>query len=131
MKSLSQRFRQSQVKAAVKVNNEMLRFYWSLGKDIVERDMENKYGSGFFKNLSLDLKDEFPDVKGFSPTKLGYIKRFYMLYSKAFDFHPQLGGKFPQTSDSENYPQVEGNSEQAIVQDVEDDIWTKAIARIG
>ena len=48
VKSLNQRFRQSQVKAAVKVNSEMLKFYWSLGKDIVERDMENKYGSGFF-----------------------------------------------------------------------------------
>ena len=45
VKSLSLRFRQSQVKAAVKVNSEMLKFYWSLGKDIVERDMENKYGS--------------------------------------------------------------------------------------
>ena len=61
IKALSQRFRQSQIKAAVRVNSELLQFYWSLGKDIVERDMENKYGSGFFKNLSLDLKDEFPD----------------------------------------------------------------------
>ena len=126
VKSLSLRFRQSQVKAAVKVNSEMLKFYWSLGKDIVERDMENKYGSGFFKNLSLDLKDEFPDVKGFSPTNLGYIKRFYLLYSNAFDFHPQLGGKFAQTVDSENYPQVEGNSKHAIVQNVEDGIMAKA-----
>ena len=61
IKALSQRFRQSQIKAAVRVNSELLQFYWSLGKDIVERDMENKYGSGFFKNLRLDLKDEFPD----------------------------------------------------------------------
>lgn len=49
IKALSQRFRQSQIKAAVRVNSELLQFYWSLGKDIVERDMENKYGSGFFK----------------------------------------------------------------------------------
>ena len=68
LKSLSQRFRQSQIKAAVKVNSELLKFYWALGQDIVERDFENTYGSELFKNLSLDLKDEIPDTKGFSPT---------------------------------------------------------------
>ena len=88
LKSLSQRFRQSQIKAAVKVNSELLKFYWSLGQDIVERDFENTYGSEFFKNLSLDLKEEFPDTKGFSPTNLGYIKRFYMLYSNAMRISP-------------------------------------------
>ena len=41
LKSLSQRFRQSQIKAAVKVNSELLKFYWSLGQDIVERNFEN------------------------------------------------------------------------------------------
>lgn len=45
---LSSRYRQSQIKAAVRVNNEMLRFYWSVGKDIEERQFENKYGSHFY-----------------------------------------------------------------------------------
>ena len=44
---LSSRYRQSQIKAAVKVNSEMLRFYWSVGKDIEERQFDNKYGSHF------------------------------------------------------------------------------------
>ncbi|MBL1506057.1 DUF1016 family protein, partial [Klebsiella pneumoniae] len=74
VKSLSQRFRQSQIKASVKVNSEMLRFYWSLGRDIVENSMDNKYGSGFFNNLSNDLKDSLPGVKGFSPRNLAYMK---------------------------------------------------------
>ena len=38
----------SQIKAAVKVNNEMLRFYWELGKDIEEKQADNKYGSKFY-----------------------------------------------------------------------------------
>ena len=90
LKTLSQRFRQSQIKAAVKVNSELLKFYWSLGQDIVDRNFENTYGSEFFKNLSLDLKEEFPEVKGFSPTNLGYIKRFYILYSNAMKISPQV-----------------------------------------
>jgi predicted nuclease of restriction endonuclease-like (RecB) superfamily len=114
LKSLSLRFRQSQIKAAVKVNSELLKFYWSLGQDIVERDFENTYGSEFFKNLSLDLKEEFPNTKGFSPTNLGYIKRFYLLYSNAMKIHPQLEGNSPQISNISNYPQVGGNSEPLI-----------------
>ena len=114
LKSLSQRFRQSQIKAAVKVNSELLKFYWSLGQDIVERGFENTYGSEFFKNLSLDLQEEFPDTKGFSPTNLGYIKRFYMLYSNAMRISPQVEGKSPQISNISNYPQVGGNSEPLI-----------------
>jgi len=114
LKSLSQRFRQSQIKAAVKVNSELLKFYWSLGQDIVERNFENTYGSEFFKNLSLDLKEEFPETKGFSPTNLGYIKRFYILYSNAMKISPQVEGKSPQISNLSNYPQVGGNSEPLI-----------------
>ena len=114
LKSLSQRFRQSQIKAAVKVNSELLKFYWSLGQDIVERNFENTYGSEFFKNLSLDLQEEFPDTKGFSPTNLGYIKRFYILYSNAMKISPQVEGKSPQISNISNYPQVGGNSEPLI-----------------
>ena len=114
LKSLSLRFRQSQIKAAVKVNSELLKFYWSLGQDIVERNFENTYGSEFFKNLSLDLKEEFPETKGFSPTNLGYIKRFYILYSNAMKISPQVEGKSPQISKISNHPQVGGNSELPI-----------------
>ena len=126
VKSLSQRFRQSQIKAAVKVNSEMLKFYWSLGKDIVEHDMENKYGSGFFKNLSLDLKDEFPDVKGFSPTNLGYMKRFYLMYSSAFEIHPQPEGKSLETGRSGNHPQLGGKSENLETKNAEEIALIKA-----
>ncbi len=66
VKSLSQRFRQSQVKAAVKVNSEMLKFYWSLGKDIVAKDAVAKWGDKIFVTLSADLKDALPGVSGLS-----------------------------------------------------------------
>ena len=81
LQSLSQRFRQSQIKAAVKVNQELLAFYWELGKDIVEKNAESRWGSGFIEALSKDLQELLPAVKGLSPTNLRYIKRFYQLYS--------------------------------------------------
>lgn len=87
------RYRQSQIKAAVKVNSEMLQFYWSLGHDIVEREMENTYGSGFFNRLSADLQRELSDAKGLSPINIRYFKAFYELYSPFLQNVPQLAEK--------------------------------------
>ncbi len=81
---LSQRYRQSQIKAAVKVNSEMLKFYWSIGKDITDRQYDNKYGTHFYENLSRDLSLTLNKKKGFSPTNLKYTKYFYGLYSPLF-----------------------------------------------
>ena len=78
---VSKRFRQSQIKAAVKVNQEMLAFYWSLGKDISSLQAESRWGSGFIDALSQDLQQAIPDAKGLSPTNLRYIRRFYELYA--------------------------------------------------
>ena len=72
VKELGQRYRRSQIKAAVKVNNEVLKFYWELGRDIVGMDADNKYGSGFYKCLSNNLKEELPGVDGLSPSNLRY-----------------------------------------------------------
>ena len=87
---LSQRYRQSQIKAAVRVNSEMLRFYWSVGKDIEERKLENKYGSHFYEKLSRDLSLALNKKKGFSPTSLKYTKYFYCLYSPLFEIRRQV-----------------------------------------
>jgi len=79
---LKGRIRQSQIKAAIKVNTELLRLYWDLGRDIVTRQMETVWGSGFFEQLSNDLRIEFPDMNGFSSTNLKYCKRFYLFYTQ-------------------------------------------------
>ena len=75
LSSIKQRYQRSQIKAAVQVNHTMLEFYWELGRDIVALKAESQWGSGFFKQLSLDLREMFPDKDGFSVTNLKYIKR--------------------------------------------------------
>lgn len=60
---VAKRFRTSRIKAVVKVNSEMLRFYWSLGHDIANFSEKNGYGSDFYNTVSKDLKATFPDVK--------------------------------------------------------------------
>lgn len=77
---IKSRYRKSQIKAAVKVNSTLLEFYWSLGRDIVALQADSKWGRGFFNQLSLDMKTEFPEETGFSVTNLKYIKRWYQFY---------------------------------------------------
>lgn len=84
------RYRQSQIKASVAVNGELLKFYFELGKDISEKQFANTYGSSFYKTLSTDLINEFPDAKGLSPTNLKYAFYFYSLYKDEVENRPQL-----------------------------------------
>lgn len=79
---LKVRIRQSQLKAAVSVNSELLRLYWELGCDIVLLQMDSVWGSGFFEQLSKELKAEFPTVGGFSERNLYNMKQFYLFYTK-------------------------------------------------
>ncbi|NOX90378.1 MAG: DUF1016 domain-containing protein [Calditrichaeota bacterium] len=80
MAELKTKFRQAQIKAAIKVNTSLLEFYWELGSDIVEKQKKAKWGSGFLKQISKDLMSEFPDVKGFSLRNLKYIRQWYLFY---------------------------------------------------
>lgn len=87
---LKQRIRTHQLKAAISVNTELIRTYWELGKDIVELQAESKWGNGFFNELSIDLKEEFPNLQGFSVTNLKYAKRFYEFYNQKDTIRQQL-----------------------------------------
>ena len=80
LKDLKQKVRQAQLKAAVKVNSSLLEFYWELGADIVERQKNASWGSGFLKQLSKDLMAEFPDMKGFTEANLSYMRRWFLFY---------------------------------------------------
>lgn len=91
---LKSHIRKAQLKAAVKVNSELLQLYWDMGKEIVERQIEATYGSGFFENLSKELMTEFPHMKGFSVTNLKYCKRFYLLYNNCNTNRPQAVDDF-------------------------------------
>lgn len=80
-KEVGDRFRKSQVRAVAKVNEESLRFNWSVGRDIVLKGFTNIYGSGFFVKFSKDMKKQFPEIKSFSVANLHYMKWYYELYS--------------------------------------------------
>ena len=108
VKSLVSRYRQSQIKAAIRVNYEQLKFNWLLGRDIVEMKVEERWGESVIEQLSKDLKNEMPQVEGLSVTNLRYCRRFYLLYSQAAIIHPQVEGEFNQELSEVIHPQLEG-----------------------
>ena len=79
------RYRSAQVKAAVRVNAEKLLFNWQLGRDLVQKKAEERWGAGVVEQVSLDLQSEFPDVDGFSTSNLWFMKRWYLFYTNETD----------------------------------------------
>jgi len=90
LQSLSRRYRSSQIKAALAVNSEMLKFYWSLGADIVRLESGQKWGSKFMQRLSEDIRREIPGAGCFSRINLYYMRWFFELYCMR-PIVPQLG----------------------------------------
>ncbi len=104
---LKQKIQQSQIKAAIQVNSALIEMYWNLGKEISERSFENTYGSGFFKQLSQDLRNEFPEIKGFSSSNLRFFEIFYQFYSQEVTNLQQVVREF-KIDDKPNLQQVVG-----------------------
>lgn len=88
----------SQLKAATVVNTELLKLYWDLGKEISLKINQSKWGSSVVEKLSIDLKLEFPNQKGFSRSNLFSMKQWYEFYQTATVEHQkvqQLVGQIP------------------------------------
>jgi predicted nuclease of restriction endonuclease-like (RecB) superfamily len=83
---VKQRYKNAQIKAAIKVNTEQLFFNWQLGRDLAERKAEEKWGKGIIEQVSLDLQNEFPNAKGFSARNLWNMKKWYLFYSSDDNF---------------------------------------------
>ncbi|MDE7396429.1 MAG: hypothetical protein K2M98_01740 [Muribaculum sp.] len=104
LNALKERFRKSQIRAAVCVNTAMLEFYWDMGRDISKLRESAKWGTAFFDCLSLDLKAEFPEQTGFSVTNIKYAMRWYEFYSQNNIIRHQAGDEFEMPIDFGHIP---------------------------
>lgn len=87
------RFRQSQIKASIRVNTSMLEFYWSIGRDLVAMRAEECWGVGVVKQFALDMRQAFPDITGFSDSNVKYIKQWYSFYYERIIKSQQVVGQ--------------------------------------
>jgi predicted nuclease of restriction endonuclease-like (RecB) superfamily len=80
IKSLKEKVRSAQLRASLSVNRELIRLYWEIGKDMVERQMNDGWGTKVIERVTRDLQNEFPGVEGFSRTNLFRMRAFYLAY---------------------------------------------------
>lgn len=78
---IKNKIRHRQIKASVQVSYELLDLYWSIGRDIVTKQKNAKWGDAFLTIMSRDLKKAFPNMSGFSVQNLKSIRYWYKLYS--------------------------------------------------
>ena len=91
---LKNQVRSVQIKAAIAVNSELIKFYWELGKMISEKQEFYSWGEKLIEQISKDLKEEFPDMKGFSTRNIKYIRNFYAFYNNS-EIRQQLVAQIP------------------------------------
>lgn len=73
---LKTRIHTAQQRATLAVNRELVLLYWQIGSDILERQAQQGWGAKVIERLAHDLRTAFPDMKGFSPRNLKYMRAF-------------------------------------------------------
>lgn len=77
---LKTRISNSQMRAAIAVNTELVLLYWQIGRDILNRQEQQGWGTKVINRLATDLHQAFPKIKGFSPRNLKYMRAFALAY---------------------------------------------------
>lgn len=85
----------TRIRIALSANSELLSLYWEMGKEIVEKQNKSNWGSKLIEKIAVDLKHEFPELKGFSRRNIYAIRQWYILYSQQFEFVPQPVAQIP------------------------------------
>lgn len=113
------RYRSAQVKAAVKVNGEKLMFNWQLGRDLVQKKAEERWGAGVVEQVSLDMQREFPDSTNFSVRNLWYMKQWYLFYTEDMEKLKQLVSEMlPPTEYENKLQQIDNKGTEKLKQPV-------------
>lgn len=86
LQMLKERVRLTQVRAAQAANTELLRLYWSIGRDILDRQDQAGWGGKVIDRLAADLRDAFPDLRGFSVRNLHYMRAVAASWPTEADF---------------------------------------------
>jgi len=103
---IKNRIRQAQVKAVLSVNTEMILLYWDVGKMIHLRQQQEGWGTGVIPRLSRDIRNELPELKGFSERNIGYMIRFAREYDASVILQQVVAKLSVPTNDTENLVQT-------------------------
>ncbi len=125
--ALKGRIQAAQLRASLAVNRELVLLYWQIGCDILDRQRRESWGAKVIDRLAADLKRAFPDVKGFSPRNLKYMRRFAEVWAEE-EFVQQVAAQLQWFHNCVLLDKVSGREEriwyaQAAVQNG----WSRAV----
>ncbi len=89
LNQIKQRVQLAQKRAFFSASAEMLRMYWDIGGMLFHKQKEAGWGTKFLERISSDLKNDFPDIKGFSVRNCQFIIQFYKEYNQELTFTKQ------------------------------------------
>lgn len=95
LNEVKQKIKSAQLRATLSVNSVLLELYWDIGKDVIDKQKNTNWGSGFIEQFATDLRKSFPDIKGFSKRNVYAMRQLYLFYSKQFEFVPQAVAQIP------------------------------------
>ncbi len=78
--NIKNRLKTAQIRAALAANSELIKFYWELGNDLIEKQKAQKWGTHFLEQFSHDMRQAFPEMQGFSVTNLKRMRLFAQAY---------------------------------------------------
>ncbi|MDG5494881.1 PDDEXK nuclease domain-containing protein [Niveispirillum sp. BGYR6] len=91
---LKGRIHSAQQRATLAVNRELVSLYWQIGRDILSRQAEQGWGAKVIDRLATDLRAAFPQMKGFSPRNLKYMRAFAEAWPDS-EFVQQVAAQLP------------------------------------
>jgi predicted nuclease of restriction endonuclease-like (RecB) superfamily len=112
LKDLKERIRSAQLRAALAVNRELVLLYWSIGRDIVERQKREGWGTKVIDRLAEDLSRAFPEIRGFSARNLKYMRAFAEAWQDE-DFVQQVAAQLPWFHNCVLLDKLKSNEERA------------------
>ena len=95
IETLKHKIQNVRTKVAISINTQLIELYWELGKEISRKLEHANWGTKVIEQIAIDLKHEFPEIKGFSRRNLYAIKQFFQFYSVEFEFVPQAVAQLP------------------------------------
>ena len=96
LQEIKQRIKSARLRAALAVNQEVIKFYWEIGRLIIEKQKNSQWGDKLIDALAIDLKKSFPDSQGFSRSNLHSMRKFSEAYP-TFEIVQALPGQLPWT----------------------------------
>lgn len=107
LNAIKSRIRQAQTKATFAVNTEMIFLYWDIGRMVYERQGEERWGAGVIPRLARDLRNELPEVKGFSERNIKLMTQFYREYPSLMEIGQRSVAQLKDESpDAKDVPQL-------------------------